>query len=104
MERWYLLRLVTDTENLDEEAVSAALTAAEAAADEASPDLPGRWKAGPEIDSYVVSRRAVRPRVMKPCPHCGLEIVTTGEGRHPCAYCGRTNNFPTAAETMEREG
>lgn len=23
-----------------------------------------------------------------PCPTCGLDIVQTGDGRHPCAWCG----------------
>lgn len=28
------------------------------------------------------------PKESSPCRNCGLLIIYTGQGRHPCAYCG----------------
>ena len=53
MERWFILRLLTDEEEPNEDDVSDALSAAEEAANASLLDTPGKFKVGPEIQGYT---------------------------------------------------
>lgn len=47
------------------------------------------WKSPDSLGARLEREQRRELKQRKPCPHCGLLIVQTGEGRFPCSWCGR---------------